>query len=103
MASAVIRVEEFTHATLRSWAEAEQKPIGQIVTELVERQATDKFWREMREGYEQLRADPAAWADYQAEAAAFAAGSMDGLEHEAPYYSADKAAEIEQAALSRGW
>jgi len=103
MASAVIRVEERTHATLRSWAEAERKPIGQIVTELVERQATEKFWREMREGYDQFRADPAAWVDYQAEAAVFAAGSMDGLEHEAPYHSAEEAAEIERDAQSLGW
>lgn len=57
---------------------------------------TEQFWREMREGYERLRADPAAWADYQAEAAVFEGGSLDGLENEAPYYSADEAAEIER-------
>lgn len=103
MASTLVRVEEKTHATLRRWAESEQKPIGQIVTELVEARERERFWREMREGYERLRADPAAWRDYQDEVAFFESGSMDGLTDEEPYYTAEEAAEIERYAKSQGW
>jgi hypothetical protein len=84
-------------------AEAEQKSISQIVTELVEAHERERFWQEMREGYERLRADPEAWQAYQDEAAFLGGASMDGLEDEEPYYSAEEAAEIERHAKSQGW
>lgn len=103
MASTVIRVEEKTHAKLKSWADQQHKPVGQIVTELVEQAAAEKFWREMREDFERLRSDPVAWADYQEEAALFESGSADRLKNEPPYYTPEEEAEIEEHAKSQGW
>ena len=103
MASAVVRVDERTYATLRALAEQEKKPIGQIVTELVDRQETERFWREMREGYARLQADSTAWQDYLREARFFEGASMDGLREEEPYYSPEEVAEIERYAKSQGW
>src|SRR5690349_4720426 len=103
MASTVVRIDERTHATLRALAEREHKSIGQIVTELVDRQETERFWREMREGYARLQADPVAWQDYLREAQFLEEASMDGLEQEEPYYSPEEEAEIEQYARSQGW
>jgi hypothetical protein len=103
MASTVVRIEERTHATLREWADQDHKPIGQIVTELVEREATQRFWREMHEGYARLRADLPAWQDYLDEMSLFEGGSLDDLANEEPYYTPEEEAEIEHHAQSRGW
>src|SRR5690349_19639109 len=103
MASTVVRIEERTHATLRAWSDQDHKPIGQIVTELVEREATQRFWREMHEDYARLRADQSAWQDYLDEMSLFAGGSLDVLSDEEPYYTPEEEAEIERDAQSRGW
>lgn len=103
MASTVVRIDKRTHATLRVLAEREHKSIGQIVTEMVDRQETERFWREMREGYARLQADPVAWQDYLREAQLLEEASMDGLDQEDPYYSPEEEAEIEQYARSQGW
>jgi hypothetical protein len=82
MAQTVIRVDERTHTTLRAWSDQECKPIGQIVTELVEREATQRFWREMHEGYVRLRANQPAWQDYLDERSLFEGGSLDAQSNE---------------------
>jgi hypothetical protein len=86
MASTGIRVEERTHATLCVWADQEHKPIGQIVVELVEREATQRFWQAMHEDYVRLRANQPAWQDYLDEIALFEGGSLDALSNEEPPY-----------------
>ena len=103
MATTVVRVEERTHAILRAWAEEQGKSISQIVREMVEHQESERFWRVMREDYERLQADPDAWQDYLAEAAVLEGGSMDGLQAEDPYYTAEEEAEIVEYARSQGW
>ena len=74
MASKAVRIDERTHAALRALAEREHKSIGQIVKEMVDRQETERFWREMREGYVRLQADPVAWQDYLREAQLLSGG-----------------------------
>lgn len=103
MASRAIRVDERTFAALHALAEREQKPISTIVAELVNREATDSFWRAMREGYTRLRNDSAAWQDYLKEAALIEGGLVDGIDQVEPYYSPEVIAEIEQHAKSQGW
>lgn len=103
MATTVVRIEAGTHATLWAWSEAQGKSIGQVVAELVEQQKREQFWRRMREDYERLQADPAAWKDYQDEVALLEGGSMDGLAGEEPYYSPEEEEEIRAHARSQGW
>src|SRR3954454_6674589 len=103
MASAVVRIDERTLATLRVLAEREHKPIGQIVKDLVDRQETEQFWRDLHAGYARLQANPSAWQEYLNEASIFEGASMDGLNDEEPYYSPEEEAEIEQYAKSQGW
>jgi hypothetical protein len=103
MTTTVVRVGEKTHAKLREWAEQQHKSIGQIVSELVEAQENERFWREMREDFERLRGDAGGWSAYQAEATLFEGGSMDGLEQEDPYYTPEEEAEIVEFAKSQGW
>ena len=45
----------------------------------------DEFWKAVHEGFAKLRSDPAAWADYLAEAALWDTVAGDGLENEEPY------------------
>ena len=95
MSSSSIRVEEATLAKLRVIAKEEKRPIGKIVTDLVEKYEKDKFWKEMREGFERLRADPVAWKEYQDEFALWDTAAGDGLENEPPYYTPEEEAEID--------
>lgn len=95
MASSSIRVEEETIARLRVISRDEKRPIGQIVTDLVKRYEREKFWKEAREGFERLRADPVAWKEYQDESEQWLSMSGDLLKDEPPYYSADEIAAME--------
>ena len=94
MSSSSIRVEEATLARLRVIAKEEKRPIGKIVTDLVEKYEKDKFWKDMREDFERLRADPVAWKEYQEETALWDTLSGDGLENEPPYYSPEELEEL---------
>ncbi len=87
MATTSVRVDPSTHAVLRDLSRQEEKPIGQVVAEAVEQYKKDKFWRELEEDYERLRADPEAWQDYQDEMALWDSTSNDGLESEESYYA----------------
>jgi hypothetical protein len=94
MTSAMVKINPQTHAKLQEIARDQHRPMGEIVTELVERYEREQFWKGVTEDLERLRADPAAWKDYQDEIAVFEGGSMDGIEHEPPYFTPDEVEEI---------
>lgn len=103
MASTVVRVEEKIHTILREWSDEQDKSIGQVVSELVEQHQRTRFWRLVHDDYARLQSDPAAWNQYRDEVAFFEGGSMDGLEHEEPYYTPQEEEEIRAHARSQGW
>ncbi|MBA2754571.1 MAG: hypothetical protein H0U40_08950 [Chloroflexia bacterium] len=88
---ATVRVGPGLHATLRALSAAEQRPIGQIIEEAVDRYQWETFWTAMHEGFARLRADPDAWDEYQTEAAIWDSMAADGLEGEGPYFSGEVA------------
>jgi hypothetical protein len=94
MASAMVKVNPQTHAKLQEISRDQHRPMGEIVTELVERYEREQFWNGVTEDLERLRADPVAWKDYQDEIAFFEGGSMDGLENEPPYFTPEEVEEI---------
>src|SRR4051794_27595021 len=94
MATAVVRVEERTHSKLRELSEQEHRSIGQIVTDLVDDYQKRRFWQQVNESVDSLRADPAAWEAYQIEIAELEGGSSDGLESEEPYCGPNEEGEI---------
>jgi len=97
-----VRVEPSLHATLRALSEAEQRPIGEVIADAVDRYRQETFWQAMHEGFARLRADPAAWREYQEEAALWDSVSGDGLEDEAPYFTEEEARdEVAVATTSR--
>ena len=87
---ATVRVGPKLHATLRMLSEAEQRSIGRVIEDAVDRYQKENFWQAMHEGFARLRADPAAWREYQHEATLWDSGSGDGLEDEAPYFTAEE-------------
>ena len=95
MSSSSIRVEEATLAKLRVIAKDEKRPIGKIVTDLVDKYERDKFWKQAHEDFARLRADPVAWKEYQEEAELWQQAAADTLKDEPPYYTAEEIAEIE--------
>jgi len=92
--STLVRVDAKLHATLREIAKAEHRPIGQIIEEAVRQYQREKFWKGVHEDLARLRADPAAWQDYQDEIALLEGGSLDGLGQEEPYYTPEEEAAI---------
>ena len=95
-------VDPQLHATLRVLAASERRSISHVIEEAVGDYEKAKFWRAMHEGYARLRADPAAWEDYQREAVLWDSVSGDGLEDEEPYYTEEEVRdEIAVAATTR--
>jgi predicted transcriptional regulator len=92
--ASTVRVDDALHARLRAIAKAEGRPIGQVIEDAIRRYEREAFWRGVREDFDRLRADPAAWREYQEEAAAWDATAGDGLENEEPYYTPEEEEEI---------
>ncbi len=86
MASTNVRIDPRTHAALCELSEQQHRPIGQVVSDAVEKYREDIFWQEMHEDFARLRADPEAWQDYQDEMVLWDTTSGVGLENEKPYY-----------------
>lgn len=89
-----VKVSAKNHARLREWAKEDRRSMSDIVNDLIEQHERERFWDGVREDYERLRRNPAAWKDYQDEIALYEGASMDGLEDEEPYYSPEEEEEI---------
>lgn len=90
----VVKLNPVTHAKLQEIAKVSHRPMGEVVTEMVEHYEREQFWQEARASLDRLRADPVAWQDYQDELALWDQLSSDGLENEAPYYTPEEEREI---------
>ena len=99
---ATVRVEPKLHATLRALAAAEQRSIGQVIEEAIDRYQKENFWHAMHAGFARLRADPVAWREYQEEATLWDSATGDGLEEEEPYFTAEEAWDEVAAAAAPG-
>ena len=87
--SLTIRVSRFTHGLLRDLAAKTNTTITAVVDQAVRDLQRKKFWAEFHAASEALRADPKAWAAYQAETAAWDITLADGLTMEPPYDEQD--------------
>lgn len=102
LTSSVIKISPQTHERLRRLANEQHRPMGEIVTDLLDRYEHGEFWREVNESVNRLRQDPAAWRSYKDEIALLEGGSMDGLEQEDPWFTPEEEEEIRaEAARSR--
>ena len=85
-----VKLKPTTHEKLQGLARSEDRPMGEIITELVDRYEEERFWMDLHASVERLHVDPVAWKDYQDEIRVFEGGSMDGLEDEEPYYTPEE-------------
>jgi len=85
-----VKISAANHLRLQEWAAADARSMGEIVNELIERYDRERFWQTAREQLARLKDDPAAWRDYLDEGEELDALAGDGLENEAPYYSAEE-------------
>ena len=74
-----IRVPTSTHARLRRLADEQARPIGEMIDALLDDDEKRRLFAGLAEDFERLRADPVAWADYEAEVIAWEATLGDGL------------------------
>jgi len=86
----VVKLAPETHARLQAWSRDEHRPMGEIVTDLVERHEEERFWTRVRGQLANVKANPAGWHDYLDELALFDQASGDGLEHQEPYYTPEE-------------
>ncbi|HWV35862.1 MAG TPA: hypothetical protein VNZ55_09515 [Thermomicrobiales bacterium] len=93
-AATVVKLKPETHAKLQEIAKTTHRPMGEVVSELVERYEREKFWQEANASMERLRADPVAWKAYQDELAIWDQTAGDGLENEEPYYTPEEERDI---------
>ena len=80
MSTTTIRVPTETYTQLQHLAEAGHESIGSIVQRAVEQYEEKLFWQEYHRQAAEIRADPIAWAEWQAELALWDATLLDGLD-----------------------
>lgn len=90
MASTNIRIDRTTHQKIKDIAGRENKPIGGVVADVIQRYEDEQFWRNAHAGYQRLRDDPEEWKAYQDEIRIWDVTLMDGLENEDPYFSSEE-------------
>ena len=79
MESQTIRVSKITRDILRDLAAKAQTTMAAIAEEAVKEYEQKKFWENYYAGYNALRADPVAWAEYQDEMRPWDTTLADGL------------------------
>jgi hypothetical protein len=80
LGTVTIRIADETHSALRQLAHEQGRTISQVATEAIDQYAREQFLAGLNEDYARLQADPAAWADWQAELKSFEGTLLDGLE-----------------------
>ena len=79
MAMTTVKISTETRDKLANLAAARKRPMSEVLAEIVERERRRAFLEEANAAYARLRADPEAWADYQAEIRSMEGTLMDGL------------------------
>lgn len=102
--STVVKIKPDTHAVLQDISRDEDRPMGEIISDLVERYERERFWKAAAADLARLKQDDRAWQEYQGEAGEFDQLANDGLENEPPFFTPEEEEEIraEIAAESQG-
>lgn len=79
-ATVLIRVSVEARDKFARFAEEDHTSIREMVDAAANKIERERFWKNYREAFEKLKADPAEWAAYQEEITAWDATLMDGLE-----------------------
>jgi homoaconitase/3-isopropylmalate dehydratase large subunit len=80
MGTVTVRVSTATRDCIAELAAEKGASMASVVDEAVRDYRRKRFFEELNRQVEATRADPEAWADYQAETAIFENAAADGLE-----------------------
>ncbi len=80
MAQTTVRIHNGMHATLRSLARAERRPMNAILEDAIESYRRRRFLEGLNEGYAALRRDDKAWSLFREEVGEIEGTLLDGLE-----------------------
>ncbi|MGI8403489.1 MAG: hypothetical protein ACR2OE_01740 [Thermomicrobiales bacterium] len=100
----VVKLKPGTHAKLQELSKFEDRPMGEIVTELIDRYEDEVFWQRYEESLAKLHADPVAWQEYQNEIRLFEGAKLDRLIKEEAYFTPEEeeALRVEHATHTPG-
>jgi predicted transcriptional regulator len=79
MSQATVRISERTRETLREIARQEHASIQAVLEKAVEEYRRKRFLEDLNAEYAELRKDPEAWSEIEAERALWDATLADGL------------------------
>lgn len=96
----VVKLKPETHARLQAIAKQEDRPMGEVVTTLVEAYEQRRFWHEVRAGYDRLREDPVAWQEYVEGKDDWDITMVQEVAEEDRYYTREEEQEILAKALA---
>ena len=80
MAAPTVRISEESHQILKQLAERTGQTMMAVLDDVLNECRRKLFFEQMNAGYAELRADPKAWAEHQAERKLWDATLQDGLE-----------------------
>jgi predicted transcriptional regulator len=79
MGTVTVRVSTATRDRIAELAQDAGMSMSSVVDEAIRDYKRKRFFEQLNEAVERTRADPEAWADYQAEVALFDNAAGDGL------------------------
>jgi hypothetical protein len=80
VSSVTVKIPAEAHAKLAKLAAEQERSMGELLADLIEREPRRAFLEGANEDFARLRSDPEASADYQAEVRSMEGTLMDGLE-----------------------
>lgn len=80
MPSATVKIPPDSHATLVNLAAEQQRSMGDLLADLIERERRRRLFDQADDAYTRLQANPDALAAYHAELRSMEGTLMDGLE-----------------------
>lgn len=92
--AATIKIKAETHLKLQELSRAEDRPMGEIVTRLVDEYEHQRFWQEAKAQLARLKADPVAWKEYLDEMTEWDNMPNEVLDQEEPYSTPEEAREM---------
>lgn len=80
MSAPTVRVSEASHRILKDLAKQTGQTMMDVLDEALDAYRRKLFFEQMNAGYAELRADPEAWSEVEAERKLWDATLMDGLD-----------------------
>jgi hypothetical protein len=80
MSAPTVRISEASHQVLKELASRTGQTMVEVLDRAVDGYRRKLFFEQLNAGYAELRADPRAWAEHQAELKKWDATLMDGLD-----------------------